>query len=260
MPQKFYLKKKMRELIEKKIFQLLTLTSFSITIYNLKNSSRVREIQSKVEKLQGKNDELRDKTIEVLNKNEKLIESQQELVEESKSLSSCYKKVAEEWKKITDSINKNVADNSINDDELSDQLNKLDNTINEIEECTHRYENIVETARKLVEDGNFRKFIDSDKIIDFFNNINNLSFEDTIYVCHLSGSIAILISIISIITIFYSNQIIEYFKLETKYPRIAKFIQLRRKFQNFYIVIDFIIILFVCVAMIYINLLLLKMI
>ena len=34
---------------------------------------------------------------------------------------------------------------------------------------------------------------------------------------------------------YYSNKLIIYFELENKYPRLAKLIQLRRKFQNYYI-------------------------
>lgn len=120
--------------------------------------------------------------------------------------------------------------------------------------------NLTREVIKLVEQGKFKKFIDSDKIIEFFNNINNLSFEQTVYLTHLSGSLSILLCVISILGITYSNYLIDYFKLETKYPGIAKFIQLRKKFQQYYIMIDVSIILFVCLGMIYINLTLLEII
>jgi hypothetical protein len=39
-------------------------------------------------------------------------------------------------------------------------------------------------------------------------------------------------------SVFYGDSLIKYFKIEEKYPRIAKYIQLRRKFQQYYFFIS----------------------
>jgi hypothetical protein len=53
-------------------------------------------------------------------------------------------------------------------------------------------------------------------------------------VIHIIYSLTILLFLSSLITVFYSDTIIKFYKLEEKYPRLAKFIQLRRKFQQYY--------------------------
>ena len=54
-----------------------------------------------------------------------------------------------------------------------------------------------------------------------------------------------------------SNLLIDYFQLETKYPKIAKYIRLRRKFQNYYMFINILLIIFVCITILLLNLVLL---
>jgi hypothetical protein len=94
---------------------------------------------------------------------------------------------------------------------------------------------------------------------DISNFLSTLTFEQTVAVLHIFGFTVIIISLISLFTIFYGNILIDYFKLEQKLPRIAKFIQLRRKFQMYYSLLDFTIILIVISIMFYIDLLLFKL-
>jgi hypothetical protein len=96
---------------------------------------------------------------------------------------------------------------------------------------------------------------------NFIDSINQflftLNFEQTLAILHLSGALFILISLYIILLIFFGDSLIKYFNLETKYPRLAKYIQLRRKFQNYYIIFNTIIIILILFIIIYINLLLL---
>jgi hypothetical protein len=48
----------------------------------------------------------------------------------------------------------------------------------------------------------------------------------------------ILSSVISIIYIFYGDYLLKKFKIEQKYPKLAKVIELRRKFQSYYLLIS----------------------
>jgi hypothetical protein len=74
------------------------------------------------------------------------------------------------------------------------------------------------------------------KYIDNFNHyMASLNYEQNIAIINLFGIFVIIVSLISIVFIFYGNIILDYLNLELKYPKIAKFIVLRRKFQQFYL-------------------------
>lgn len=45
-------------------------------------------------------------------------------------------------------------------------------------------------------------------------------------------------SAISIIFVFFGEYLIQRYNLENKYPKLAKFIQLRRKFQRYYLLLN----------------------
>ena len=62
-------------------------------------------------------------------------------------------------------------------------------------------------------------------------------------------------STISIALTIYGEYLIQKFDLESKYPKISKFIKLRIKFQNYYLIIDILLITLILIAMIFINLL-----
>jgi hypothetical protein len=95
-------------------------------------------------------------------------------------------------------------------------------------------------------------------IIDSINQfLLTLNFEQTLAILHLSGAFFILISLYIISIIFFGDYLIKYFNLEKSYPKLAAFIQMRRKFQNYYIILNMILIILVLFIIIYINLLLL---
>ena len=54
----------------------------------------------------------------------------------------------------------------------------------------------------------------------------------------------ILNALLSILFILYGDFLIRYFKLEERYPKLAKFIQIRRKLQNFSIKYNLVVIFF----------------
>jgi hypothetical protein len=102
--------------------------------------------------------------------------------------------------------------------------------------------------------GSSSNFIDLSNYFDSLQQIiNSLNFEQTLAITHISGSLFILISLFTISTILYGNYLIEYFKLESKYPKLAKLIRIRRKVKNIEIIITSILIIYVLLAMIGIN-------
>jgi hypothetical protein len=54
---------------------------------------------------------------------------------------------------------------------------------------------------------------------------------------------AIISGLISIVFIFYGDYLINKFQLEIKFPKLAKIIQLRRKFQKYYLILSILLIL-----------------
>jgi hypothetical protein len=67
------------------------------------------------------------------------------------------------------------------------------------------------------------------------------------------GLITISFCLASIAAIIYGDLLIKHLNLEVKYPRIAKFIQLRRRFQFYYLNIDFLLILVTLISLFYFN-------
>jgi hypothetical protein len=68
--------------------------------------------------------------------------------------------------------------------------------------------------------------------VQFFNDfLSTLTFEQHIPLINMLRLIIIFFSFISILTVIFTDYLIKYFNIESKYPKIAKFVQLRRKFQ-----------------------------
>ena len=89
-----------------------------------------------------------------------------------------------------------------------------------------------------------------DPLQSFFDGLN---YEQNLAIVHISGSMFILFSLISIISIFYGEKLIIFFDLENRFPKIAKFIQIRRNFQQYYLLMNIGLIIIVLAIIIYIN-------
>ena len=63
---------------------------------------------------------------------------------------------------------------------------------------------------------------------------------NSLAVMNFAGSVLVFLCLYTIITAFYGNKLIEYFQLEKKYPKLAKVIYYRIKFQNYTIIYNFI--------------------
>jgi hypothetical protein len=93
----------------------------------------------------------------------------------------------------------------------------------------------------------------------FYNPIDNirdfigiLSSEQLVFLFNLLGYVQLFLIMTTILTILIGDHLINYLKLETKYPKIAKYIKFKQTinklYLNFYIVyFYFILILIICV-------------
>ena len=66
---------------------------------------------------------------------------------------------------------------------------------------------------------NFTSFKD-----DISNFLSNLTLEQTVIIVNITGCICIIISLISLFTIFYGNILIDKLNLDTRFPRVGKLI------------------------------------
>lgn len=140
-------------------------------------------------------------------------------------------------------------------DELEQKRQNLSyysNQVNTSESILVRYKNIIEESFK-------KNFI----MDDFFNSykefLTTLTSHQIGALANLIFSSIILSCLISLIFIWTGDYLIKRFNLEERYPKLAKFIQLRRKFQNYYFIIN-IFTIFMCIGIqIYADIIVLTM-
>ena len=117
-------------------------------------------------------------------------------------------------------------------------VNGIVNTIQSIKlECAEASNTITEISQS----SSFSFLQDGFTTISNF--MSSLSLEQLLAVMNILGLIIITSCLISIAIIFYGDYLIKYFKFEVKYPKFAKLIQLRRKFQFVYLNANFLLIL-----------------
>lgn len=100
------------------------------------------------------------------------------------------------------------------------------------------------------------QYIDSiDRLWNDFNAwIQSLDYIHNVAIVNIMGLGLILLSLLQIIFIFYGTVFLDYLNLETRYPKLAKIIQLRRTFQQFYLLLNICIIAIVSIIMLFFNL------
>ena len=94
-----------------------------------------------------------------------------------------------------------------------------------------------EKLDKIIEELTKSSFINVN--FNFDEILSSLSREELLALGSLLFNSLIFSYTITIITIIYGDYLIKRFDLENKYPKLAKFIQLRRKLQNFYLKVCF---------------------
>ena len=233
----------------------LTFGVFSL-VRNMKNQEEINKKLDKIESLIQETRVLRDSLDNVITStpekdNAIPQETFNNLVESSKDISE---KITE-LHKIESSINpENPTTEQMSIfDSISENLNKGLVHIND------QYSNIIDFITKSSGGkGGFANMLLELNPIETINNFySSLSMLETLAVVHLSSSVLILLSLTSIISIFYGEVIIKKLRLEEKFPKLVKIIELRRKFQQFYLWINILTIFVVILVVSYVNILIL---
>jgi len=233
----------------------LTLTSFSLVIFNTIRTNKTIALEDKINKQEAKYEELNNKYTSLLENNLNKLENEKEILEESNILTKDLEVLDQKLRsslEIRRELQHKYSENS-GDNIINDKIQEIENTNVEIhnmyESVNTKFDSFINNVNTLLNNsGNKSQYLDSlQSIIDGFNYEQNLAMSNIL------GSMFIIFSLISIISIFYGDKLIIFFDLENRFPKIAKFIQIRRKFQQYYLLMNIGLIIIVLLLIIYVN-------
>ena len=91
----------------------------------------------------------------------------------------------------------------------------------------------------------------------FYDYLNSLGLLETSALYHIIALALICLISFNILSAVLGNEIIKYFNLEERYPKLASFFKLRLKFQRYYLILNFSLIFIICIVSILIDILVL---
>jgi len=201
-------------------------SSFASFIIN-KNKKDLEEISNTISK---QSDDLKKKLIE--------LEDSQSAIKTSvmANLDAMKERIAE-MKKQVDKTREIIKKKSDTEAITNEDINSNSDLQFYLSQIDTNWEKIVNYSEEIK-----REFNKSNKFIpDNFNIYNlyeNFSNDQLGGIGLILFSQVILASAISIVFIFFGEFLIQRYDLENKYPKLAKFIQLRRKFQRYYLILN----------------------
>ncbi len=225
------------------LLKKLPYLSLPLSVFNSANTLLTsKENKAKLEELQNLIQEGNNLNKTVINKLE-LLKADQQLPVDLNSISS----TTENVRNSIDSLTNNIAEETIK---------QATSKFTDINSINNFYKSLLEIISKEGGNSSNTNFTIDYNIIETINNfLGNLTPLESLAIMHINASLVILLSLFSIISIFYGEFFIQKFSLETKFPKLAKFIQLRRKFQQFYLLINTLIIFAVMIAITYVDIL-----
>jgi len=127
---------------------------------------------------------------------------------------------------------------------------------NEIVKSTiQTQQELVEVLEQIISNGGPKKSsILPDYILDsFFEFIDSLTLTQELALLHILVLIIIIIIVLNILGVFFGNEVIKYFNLETKFPSLATFFKLRSTLKRYYLMWSILEMFIVCIGSIGIN-------
>ena len=121
--------------------------------------------------------------------------------------------------------------------------------------------NVINDINKLMDKVNSRSGSNSnclDNAFQFRDFFGSYTTAELGAIGHIFACIFIFGCLFDITVAYYSDFLIIYFKLEEKYPLLAKWVKLRRKFQHYYIGLNIFLIAIALLFVIYVNWVVLK--
>jgi len=129
---------------------------------------------------------------------------------------------------------------------------------NEIVKSTiQTQQELVEILEQILSNGGGTKssiLPDWDYILDsLFEYINSLTLTQELALLHILVLIIIIIIVLNILGVFFGNEVIKYFNLETKFPSLATFFKLRSTLKRYYLMWSILEMFIVCIGSIGFN-------
>nr|YP_010044375.1 LAGLIDADG endonuclease [Trametes versicolor]QPF23616.1 LAGLIDADG endonuclease [Trametes versicolor] len=140
-------------------------------------------------------------------------------------------------------INEQIKD--LGNKELGENISDMINAGQKLQDLI---DSIVRGGKNFVSDFNFQVYY------DYLNSLTQIQEGSLI---HILLFLTIFFSILNILAALLGNELIQYFNLEKKYPRLALFFRLRVKFQRYYLLWNIFYIILVCIVSVGFNLLIL---
>ena len=134
--------------------------------------------------------------------------------------------------------------------ELSDKLDNLQNSIDKVHEAIKSLPSSnSNNNNKLNFDFNFDFNIDS-----YYNYLDTLTLSEELALIHILCAILYLFIAFEFVSIFFGNELINYFDLENKYPKLKTFFKLRATYQRYYLIWCLLKLFLLCFILIIFNL------
>ena len=148
-------------------------------------------------------------------------------------------------------------DNNLNSFINRYQSNQFDSE-NKFSDGLTNLSNEAQSVTKAAKEGwdqvNKNNILDLEWLTNTLNEFySQLGLAETLAAVNLSGCLVVIVSMISIIIVLYSDTLIDKYKIVERYPRLKNIIELRRKFQKYYLIWDISVILGVLIIMVSLN-------
>ena len=224
-------------------------------VFNTIRGIKASVLEEQINKHETKYEELNNKYTSLLENNLNKLETEREILEESNILKKDVEVLEQKLRssveikrELQSKYSVNSGDPSINET-MQEAISTGEEIHNMYESVNNKFDSFINKINTLLNNSNNKsQYFDS--LQSFFDGLNLIQ---TLAIVHISGSIFILFSLFNLISIFYGDKLIILFDLENRFPKIAKFIQIRRKFQQYYLLINLGLITIVLVIIIYLN-------
>jgi len=266
-----------------KVTKVASITSIISVCAYFNDRQTENALKIKWEFIKAKEIELEKKAAEIQNKEQTLTEIESNLSSllnnAKREINEAVSKIENSWTSINKTSKDLVSQSQLNTTTLekkmelwskgkSDILAEIEKIQANKNKCSLKMGDILKAlddAKKAASSGNGNNYIGSNYLewiqnyiqgfMDSWNGfVHQLTIEQYVSVVHIITSITLLTCLFNIIIIIYSDFLINYFKIEEKYPKFGRLIKLRRKFQHLSLLWNIIFIVFISCSIIYINL------
>lgn len=162
-------------------------------------------------------------------------------------------------KEVSEKMDKNLNDLV----SIGEQAQQLINSSKDIETVGEYIAKMLTSADELqkvlndwVKNNGNNKFLPDINIQQFYDYLDSLTMVQELALLHMLFFIVLLCCVFTVLSIFFGNEIIKYFNLETKFTFLSSFFKLRAKLQRYYLLWNVFMMFVICFIGIYINLLL----